>query len=123
MPFGSVVSIGRGSVTFRISFETRARFGRPTWLVGMDLSSAGAPWPSAVTDRAADKVKPADARTRNLILALRFIKLPFPPHGVVARALSGGHPGYGAMPASKAGATTPCRSATSCLAVLDLSKP
>src|SRR5579863_355506 len=99
MPFGSVVSIGRGSVTFRISFETGARLSRSTLLVGMDLSSPGAPWPSALTENAAARAKAADARIKNVNFALRFIELLFHSgnssrlrHRVVAPAFQAGIP-------------------------------
>src|SRR5580692_3790488 len=73
MPFGRVVSIGRGSFTFRMSFETGARFSRSTLLVGIDLSAAGAPWVHPVVATVAAKSAAAAARIENPIVMSRLI--------------------------------------------------
>src|ERR1700693_5049876 len=75
MPFGRMVSNGRGSFTFRISFDTGARFSRSTLLVGIDLSWAGSPWPHPVAAKAAARSTAAAACLENLKLTVRLIDI------------------------------------------------
>src|SRR5580704_8649541 len=84
MPFGSVVSIGRGSFTFRMSFETGARFSRSTLLVGIDLSSADPPWLHPVATKEVARITATAACIKKLILKVRLIDFPFRPHRAIS---------------------------------------
>src|ERR1700690_408448 len=90
MPFGRTVSIGRGSFTFRMSFETGARFSRSTLLVGIDLSWAPSPWLQPVAANATARSTAAAARVENLKLMLSLIEIPLRPYRAISSSPSTG---------------------------------
>jgi hypothetical protein len=56
-----------------MSFDTGARFSRSTLLVGIDLSSAGAPCAHPATVKVVARITAAAAWIENLMLQFRLI--------------------------------------------------
>src|SRR5258706_1890685 len=67
--------MGRGSLTCSISFETGARFGLSTLLVGIDLSWAESPWLQA-TGFATIRPAAVAVQIRDFIFELNLIEGP-----------------------------------------------
>src|ERR1700694_745524 len=81
MPFGRVVSNGRGSFTFKMSFDTGARFRRSTLLGGIDLSWADSPWLHPVAAKGVARIAATAACIENLMRTLRLIDFLVAPIG------------------------------------------
>jgi hypothetical protein len=89
MPFARVVSKGRGNLTWRMSFETGARFSRSTLLLGIDLSCAASPWLHAHAASAVARMTAAAAWVENRFFVSRLIAYPFVLSRLVLSSLFG----------------------------------